>query len=128
MQVFLQNPTIQLFFVGAMVCILLDFVTGVAKAVRNHTFKTTEIANFVGNNVVPYVSLLVAQLFLPLLNGVAYQTAAVGATSAVVVFCLAQIASASQNIAAIVGFPAATFEGMILGALATVFPALAHKK
>jgi hypothetical protein len=120
----LHDSTTQLFFVVALVCILADFVAGTVRAFVQHTFKTTELADFLHSNVLPYVSLLATTVAVPVLTGVPYAVAAGGAKAAVVAFCLAQVASASENLAGIIGFPYTTFESMILHAIGSVFPSV----
>jgi hypothetical protein len=99
-------------------------MTGVARAFVGHSFRTKMLADFLQNNVLPYVTLLAATVAVPALTGVPYAVAASGAKAGVIAFCLAQVASASENVAGVLGFPAATFESIILHAIGSVFPSV----
>jgi hypothetical protein len=97
------DPATQIFFLAPLALIALDVLTGVIGALVNKAFHIGYLADFARNNLLPYVSLLITFLAVPMISGIPYLVAANSAKAVVSIFCVSLLHSIFANVAQIGG-------------------------
>lgn len=117
-----DGPT-QLCFLLPLALILVDLVTGLLSAVKRHVYQTRYLADFLSANVLPYLTILVGSLAVPVLvQSVSYPVAALGAKAALSIFLLSQVDSVVRNVSELTGVPEGSLDALVRGLIGIVLP------